>query len=87
MEIIENNVGVISQHGKSGMLAWETPPRYQMSDKTAYYSLTWCAGTIAHDAYHSFLYKKYLPNNGNEHLTINGLVFHLKDKQSTFNLK
>jgi hypothetical protein len=63
-ELIENNVGVISQHGKSGMRAWENPPLYQMSDKTAYYSLTWCAGTIAHDAYHSFLYKKHSLNNG-----------------------
>lgn len=63
-QLIEENIGVISQHGKSGMRAWETPPRYQMSDKTAFHSLSWCAGTIAHDAYHSFLYKKHLPQNG-----------------------
>lgn len=63
-EFIENHIGVISQHEKSGMVAWENPPRYQMSNRTAFYSLTWCAGTIAHDAYHSFLYKKHSPQNG-----------------------
>jgi hypothetical protein len=47
---VELYVGVISQHGKSGMRAWENPPRYQMGDLTAYYSHTWCAGSIAHDA-------------------------------------
>ena len=60
------NIGVISQNQRSGMRAWEDPPRYQMSDTTAFYSLTWCAGTIAHDAYHSYLYKKHSPANGGE---------------------
>jgi hypothetical protein len=63
-KLIERHIGVISQNGRSGMRAWENPPRYQMSDVTAFHSLTWCAGTIAHDAYHSFLYKKYLPVGG-----------------------
>jgi hypothetical protein len=63
-KMIKDNIGIISQNGKSGMRAWENPPRYQMSDRTAFYSLTWCAGTIAHDAYHSFLYKKYSPVGG-----------------------
>lgn len=63
-KLIKDNIGIISQNGKSGMRAWENPPRYQMSDRTAFYSLTWCAGTIAHDAYHSFLYKKYSPVGG-----------------------
>lgn len=53
------NIGVIEQNERSGMLAWANPPRYQMSDVTAFYSLTWCAGTIAHDAYHSYLYHQY----------------------------
>lgn len=61
---IQGYVGVIAQHDKSGMLAWEEPPRYQMSDVTAFHSLSWCAGTIAHDAYHSYLYKKHSPKNG-----------------------
>ena len=63
-QFIKDHIGIISQNGKSGMRAWENPPRYQMSDTTAFYSISWCAGTIAHDAYHSFLYKKYSPING-----------------------
>jgi len=63
-KLVKDHIGVISQNGKSGMRAWENPPRYQMSDTTAFYSLSWCAGTIAHDAYHSFLYKKYSPIDG-----------------------
>ncbi len=63
-KLIEDHIGIISQNDRSGMRAWEKPPRYQMSDTTAFYSLTWCAGTIAHDAYHSFLYQKYSPIGG-----------------------
>ena len=55
-QLISSNIGIISQYSKSGMRAWENPPRYQMSNTTAFYSLSWCAGTIAHDAYHSYLY-------------------------------
>lgn len=55
-------IGVIAQAQASGMIAWSHPPVYHMSDKTAFYSLTWCASSIAHDAYHSYLYKKYKPH-------------------------
>ena len=54
-------IGIIAQSRRSGMLAWNKPPIYHMSDKTAYYSLTWCASSIAHDAYHSYLYQKFKP--------------------------
>jgi hypothetical protein len=63
-KLVTDYIGVISQSKRSGMRAWENPPRYQMSDKTAFHSLTWCAGTIAHDSYHSYLYNKYLPVGG-----------------------
>ena len=63
-ELIKEHIGIIQQSNKSGMKAWENPPRYLMSDKTAFYSVTWCASTIAHDAYHSYLYQKYMPGNG-----------------------
>jgi len=65
-KLVEKYIGIISQHGKSGMKAWEIPPRYNMSDKTAFYSVTWCACTIAHDAYHSFLYQKYKTSNNKQ---------------------
>lgn len=35
-----------------------------MSDVTAYYSITWCAAAIAHDAFHSKLY--------HDHRTVHG---------------
>ena len=41
------------------MWAWEVPPRYEVGDKTAFYSVTWYASTIAHDATHSELYANY----------------------------
>jgi hypothetical protein len=53
-------VGVISQDERSGMWAFETPPRYAVSDETAFFSLTWYASTIAHDATHSELYHEFL---------------------------
>ena len=63
-KFVNKHIGIIAQSRISGMIAWNQPPIYQMSSKTANYSLTWCASTIAHDAYHSFLYKKHRPKNG-----------------------
>jgi hypothetical protein len=30
-----------------------------VSDTTAFYSITWCAATVAHDSFHSKLYHDY----------------------------
>jgi hypothetical protein len=57
--IVTNYVGRIAEGQKSGMWAYKIPPTYEMSDKTAFYSLTWCAATIAHDSFHSKLYHDY----------------------------
>ena len=57
--IVTNYVGRIQEGERSGMWAYKTPPTYEMSDSTAYYSLTWCAATIAHDSLHSKLYHDY----------------------------
>jgi hypothetical protein len=57
--IVTTNVRRIKQGEHSGMWAYETPPTYEMSDKTAFASLTWCAATIAHDSFHSKLYHDY----------------------------
>jgi hypothetical protein len=54
--IVTNYVGRIQEGARSGMWAYKTPPTYEMSAVTAYYSVTWCAATIAHDAFHSKLY-------------------------------
>jgi len=53
-------VGAIEQSDRSGMWAYEVPPRYAVSKETAFYSLSWYASTIAHDATHSELYHEYL---------------------------
>jgi hypothetical protein len=58
-DFVVEHIGIISQNSRSGMNAWENPPRYDMSDQTAFASASWCASTIAHDVYHSFLYIKH----------------------------
>lgn len=55
---VVKHIGIIKQHPKSGMFAWKSPPVFQMSNKSAFHSLTWCAGGIAHDAYHSYLFRE-----------------------------
>jgi len=56
---IQTYVGIIEQGQHSGMWAWENPPRYEVGDATAFFSVTWYASTIAHDATHSELYAQY----------------------------
>jgi len=56
---IQAYVGIIEQGEHSGMWAWETPPRYEVGNATAFFSVTWYASTIAHDATHSELYAQY----------------------------
>ena len=58
--IVTNHVGIIEQGKHSGMWAWLKPPKFELNERTAFYSLTWCAGTIAHDSFHSKLYAEYL---------------------------
>ncbi|MGK0343351.1 MAG: hypothetical protein ACJAXW_003909 [Candidatus Azotimanducaceae bacterium] len=59
---VRRYVGLIKQNSFSGMEPWRKPPRFLLSDKTAFNSLTWCAAVIVHDAYHSFLYHKFKPD-------------------------
>jgi len=58
-EIVLEYIGVIKQSEKSGMNAYTSPPTYEIADRTAFYSVTWCAGSIAHDSIHSKLYNDY----------------------------
>jgi len=53
----------IEQNSRSGMRAYDDPPTFDLSLKTAGYSVTWCAGSIAHDTFHSKLYHEYLDNH------------------------
>ena len=54
----------IEQSSRSGMRAYAEPPTFDLAPKTAFYSTTWCAGSIAHDTYHSKLYHEYLDAHG-----------------------
>ena len=45
--IVSTYVGRIQEGERSGMWAYRTPPTYEMSERTALYSVTWCAATIA----------------------------------------
>ena len=62
--IVTHYVGRIQEGPHSGMWAYKTPPIYEMSDTTAFSSLTWCSATIAHDSFHSKLYHDYLRKHG-----------------------
>ena len=62
--IVTHYIGRIQEGQHSGMWAYKTPPTYELNDKTAFYSLTWCAATIAHDSFHSKLYHDYLRKHG-----------------------
>ena len=58
--IVTNHIGIIEQAEHSGMRASAKPPKFDLNERTAFYSLTWCAGTIAHDSFHWKLYADYL---------------------------
>jgi hypothetical protein len=57
--IVTTHIGRIQQGERSGMWAYRTPPTFEMSDASAFYSLTWAAAVIAHDSMHSKLYHDY----------------------------
>ncbi len=61
-----DHVAVIEQSAHSGMLAWLPSPKFQLNDRSAFYSVTWCAGVIAHDSFHSKLYHDYLKEHSLE---------------------
>jgi hypothetical protein len=65
---VQTYVGIIEQGEHSGMWAWEVPPRYEVGDPTAFYSVTWYASTIAHDATHSELYHQYAAAHPGEYV-------------------
>lgn len=58
-QVVTNYIGIIEESEHSGMRANQTPPVFDLNDASAYYSVTWCAGDIAHDSFHSKLYHEY----------------------------
>lgn len=68
--IIISYIGEIREWYRSGMEPYKSPPLLNLSRKTAFKSLTWCASSIAHDAYHSKLYHEYLSNQKEKKLQV-----------------
>jgi hypothetical protein len=62
--LIQEHVAIIAEGKTSGMWAYRNPPTFEITSTSAAYSITWCAGIIAHDAYHSKLYHDYLRSKG-----------------------
>jgi hypothetical protein len=58
--LVTTHIGLIKQARHTGMAAYATPPTLELNGRTAFYSLTWCAAGIAHDAFHAKLYQDYL---------------------------
>jgi hypothetical protein len=56
---VTNYVGIIQEFEHSGMQVHHRPPIFQLNGTSAYYSVSWCAGVIAHDSFHSKLYFDY----------------------------
>jgi hypothetical protein len=56
-DIIQANIAVIRQGRRSGMKAWARKPTFLAGKCTWQHSTIWYAGAIAHDAYHSKLYR------------------------------
>lgn len=57
--IVTNHLGVIKQARRSGMRSDLSPPTFELANPTAFYSLTWCAGSIAHDSMHSKIFQDF----------------------------
>jgi hypothetical protein len=58
--MVKTYMMVINEAERSGMWAYLERPRYDVSDKEAFDSITWYSSIIVHDATHSQLYHDYL---------------------------
>ena len=58
LEFVQTNIAVIQQAHRSGMKAWLKRPTFAVGKATWQHSAIWYAGAIAHDAYHSKLYRE-----------------------------
>lgn len=61
---IKGSIGIIEQSNRSGMIYWHEPPKYKVGKSTYDSDLKWYASTIAHDTYHSELYRRGENPNG-----------------------
>jgi hypothetical protein len=49
---VTNAIGIIRQDSRSATFVTNTPPLVTLSSTSAFYSVTWCAGVLAHEARH-----------------------------------
>jgi len=70
-------IGRIREWFQSGITVYEIPPVFFMSRKVAFSSLTWGAGCIAHEAWHSKLYHEYKASHPTE--VVPGHIYHGQD--------
>jgi len=54
---IVSHIAIIRQGTRSGMKAWGKQPTFIVGRRTWQHSALWYAGAIAHDAFHSKLYR------------------------------
>jgi hypothetical protein len=54
----------ITESEHSGTWAYDNPATVYIAPKTAFRSLTWCASSLVHEAYHRKLYQDYLEAHG-----------------------
>ena len=59
---VRTYIYVIEQGSHSAMWAYERPPRVEINNVTAFHSLTWYAGVLAHESMHAALYNGAMPN-------------------------
>lgn len=78
--VVRVYVGRIEESRRSCMAATEDPPTAYFNEHSAFSSLTWCAGSIAHEAYHSKLYHEYRQEHG-EPVPSNAWVGQLREQQ------
>ncbi len=57
-KVIQANIAIIRQGNRSGMRAWTENPTFIVGRRTWEHSVLWYASAIAHDAYHSKLYRE-----------------------------
>jgi len=65
--IVTNHVQIIKQSRRSGMRSELLQPTFDLANPTAYYSVTWCAGAIAHDSMHSKIFHDYQKSHSGTH--------------------
>lgn len=55
--LIRSHLAVLRQGHRSGVTAWSEYPVFTVATPTWSHSPEWCAGAIAHDAFHARLYR------------------------------